>query len=695
MDATASSYPPAARSSEAEMLHGTEVADPYRWLEDIGDPKAAAWVSAQNELTEKMLAGVGSRAVFAERLSRLRELPAAGVPFQRGGRWFQRRSAGLGEQPDALYLMDEPGGQGRVLLDSSAVSAGGTTAVAAASVSPDGSLLAYAIRDADADWLTWRVREVESGQDMADVLERSYAAVWRPDSSGLYYTRASVPGGGRTQVSDAVLFHRAGSSQDSDYLVMTLDDSGQWPEIGISGDGRYLVVSLSRGLGAGDELRVLELARPERGWRLLMPEGQHRHVVAAAKDGVFYLLTDDGADRRRIIGVDIADPGHSSWREVVPEADDTLMEAHFFGGRLVCHYLRHACSLLRVFRLDGTPEQDIGMPEVSTLSGRIDRHGAIEGTADSGIVHFQAESYTAGPGLWRHDLDTGQTTMTSRPAVSLGDGYLTERVFVEAPDGTRLPLFLTRRRDLAPDGTARVLLYGYGGVGIAITPHFSPTWAAWVERGGMLAVACVRGGGEYGRSWYEAGRLARKQQTFDDFCACARWLVTSGWSGPERIAISGGSNGGLLVGACLTQHPELFGAAVADVGVFDMLRFHHFTDGWTWKTEYGDPDDPAQFSWLRSYSPLHNARSASYPATLLTTGEHDDIVVPGHSLKFAAALQAAQAGPAPILLRVDTAAGHGHGKPASQAIAEAADCLAFIDAALPGGAATASMISWS
>jgi prolyl oligopeptidase len=686
VDQAAICYPPAERSCVVEALHGVEVADPYRWLEDIDTPKAAAWVAEQNALTEKVLAGVSSRDVFSERLSQLWALPASGVPFRRGSRWFQRRSAGLAAQPDALYVMEEPGGDGRVLLDPSTLSADGTTAVAAASVSPDGSLLAYAMRDARADWLAWRVREVGSGQDLAEVVDQSYGAEWRPDSSGFYYTRATAAGREATQVSDAVLFHRVGSSQDSDELVLMLDDSGQWPEIAISADGSYLIVSLSRGLGSGEELRVLELAMPERGWRLLMPQGQRRHVVAGAQDGVFYLLTDDGADRCRIIAVNVADPRRENWREVVPEADDTLMEAHFFGGRLVCHYLRHACSLLRVYRLDGTPEQDITMPAMSTLSGRIDRHEAIEGTADSGIVHFQAESYTAGPSLWRHDLDTGETTMTSRPAFSLGPGYITERVFVEAADGTRLPLFLTRRRDVTPDGTARVLLYGYGGVGIAITPHFSPTWAAWVERGGTLAVASLRGGGEYGRSWYEAGRLARKQQTFDDFCACARWLARSGWSSPDRIAISGGSNGGLLVGACLTQHPELFGAAVANVGVFDMLRFHRFTDGWTWKTEYGDPEDPDQFNWLRSYSPLHNVRPASYPATLLTTGEHDHIVVPGHSLKFAATLQAAQTTSAPILLRVDTAAGHGHGKPTGKAIAEAADCLAFIDAALPGGA---------
>ncbi|MBO0832775.1 MAG: S9 family peptidase, partial [Actinobacteria bacterium] len=678
MDRFSFSYPLAERSDVAEKLHGIKIGDPYRWLEDIDNPKAAAWVSAQNALTEKVLANLDSRAFFAERLAQLWALPRPGVPFERGGRWFQRRGSGPGSQPDVLYVMDEPGGKGRVLLDPATMSADGAIAVAATRVSPDGSLLAYATGSAGSDWLTWRIREVASGLDLGDVLERSYSAEWRPDSSGFYYARASAAGGAYTQLSDAVMFHPVGGSQDSDQLVLTLDDSGQWPEIAISGDGRYLIVSLSRGLGSGEEIRVLELARPSDGWQLLIPEGQHRYAVVGANDGTFYLMTDDAADRCRIVAVDIADPACDSWREVVAEAEDALMEAHFFGGRLVCHYLRHACSLLRVYRLDGTPEPDIAMPAMSTLSGRIDRHEAIEGTADSGIVHFQAESYTSAPSLWRHDLDTGETTLVGPAQFSLGPGYVTERVFVEAADGTKLPLFLTRRRDLAPDGTARVLLYGYGGVGIAITPHFSPTWAAWVEHGGMLAVASLRGGGEYGRSWYDAGRLARKQQSFDDFCACARWLATSGWSSAERIAISGGSSGGLLVGACLTQHPEQFGAAVASVGVFDMLRFHHFTDGWTWKTEYGDPDDPEQFTWLHAYSPLHNARPASYPATLLTAGWHDNIVVPGHSLKFAATLQAAQTGTAPILLRVESSAGHGHATSADKAIAEAADCLAFI-----------------
>ncbi len=687
MGKSAISYPSAERCGVVDTLHGNKVADPYRWLEDIEDPKVAGWVNAQNDLTEMVLAGVGSRRLFTERLSQLSALPAAGVPFERGGRWFQTRSAGLAAQPDVLYVMDEPGTEGRALLDPATLSADGTVAVAATSISPDGALLAYATSIAGTDWQTWRVREVESGRDLADVLEWSHAAEWALDSSGFYYARSPEPAAGHehNRVVDGVFFHRIASSRDRDELIFALDDPGQWPEIAVSADGKYLIVSLSRGLGSGNELQVLELAAPERGWQLLIPEGQHRHALVGAQDGTFYLLTDDAADRRRIVALDVADLPHHGCRSVVAEADDTLMEAHLFGNRLVCHYLRDACSLLRVFRLDGTPERDITLPPMSTLSGRIDKHDAIEGTADSDIVHFQAESYTAGPSLWRHDLAAGKTTLLQPPSFSLGSRYITERVFVEAADGARLPLFLTRRGDLTPDGTARVLLHGYGGVGIAITPGFSPTWAAWVERGGMLAVASLRGGGEYGRSWYEAGRLARKQQVFDDFCECARWLAKSGWSSAERIAITGGSNGGLLVGACLTQQPELFGAAVANVGVFDMLRFHRFTCGWLWKTEYGDPDDPHQFAWLRSYSPLHNVSPASYPATLLTTGERDDRVVPGHSLKFGAALQAAQTGGAPILLRVDTAAGHGHGKPTGKAIAEAADCLAFIDAALPGG----------
>jgi prolyl oligopeptidase len=516
--------------------------------------------------------------------------------------------------------------------------------------------------------------------------------VWHPDGTGFFYVGLDAPAAGRELTgADSgvrVSFHPIGGGR-ADELVLAPEDAALWPDISLSPGDCHLVVSLSRGLGAGDEVRVLNLAEPGSGFRVLLPAGRSQHAVVAARDGMFYVLTGEGADRGRIVAIPLAAPAAANWREIVPEGPDTLLEAHFLGGRLVCHYLHDACSALRVVELSGEPAGEIAMPERSTLSGSQVSHECIEGSADGDLVHFHAESFTQSPGLWRHDLSTGETTLVKGPAFALDpDDYLTERVFVTSGDGTRVPLFLTRRRDLARDGSAPALLYGYGGVGASETPKFKPDWATWVERGGVLALACLRGGGEYGRGWYRDGRLDRKQNVFDDFCACMRWLAGSGWSAPDRIGISGGSNGGLLVGACLTQHPELFGAAVASVGVFDMLRFHLFTGAWTWKTEYGDPQDAEQFGWLRRYSPLHNVRPRSYPATLLTTGDHDDRVVPGHTLKFGATLQAAQAGAAPILIRVAAAAGHGPGKAASAAIAEAADCLAFLDQALDrdGGA---------
>jgi prolyl oligopeptidase len=683
------SYPAPEVCEPEDDFPGEEVAaDPFRLLEDLSRPATAAWVAAQNQLTQGLLTPLPARAAIEARLAEIWGQPAAGVPFERGGRWFQLRRAAGGQQ-DALWTGESPGEGDRALLDPCDFAADGSVALAASSVSPDGSALAYAVSEAGSDWLTWRVRDTATGADLPDEVRwsKNGSAEWHPDGSGFFYTRLAAPRAGSEYTSadrgQRVCFHRAGTSQEQDAVVFAPADAALWPDISVSTDGCYLIVSLSRGLGSGHEVRILELARLDLGLRLLLPAGCADQAVVATQDGVCYVLTEDAADRRRIISVPVSEPGRENWRDIVPEAQDTLLEAHFFGGRLVCHYLRDACSVLRVFRLDGTAVHEVTVPEMSTLSGSPVGHEAIEGTAASPVVHFQTESFTQSRSLWRHDLDSGQTTLVRAPSVALPAAeYLTERVFVRSGDGTMVPLFLTRRRDLPRDGNARVLLYGYGGVGASETPVFKPDWAAWLQRGGMLARACLRGGGEYGRSWYRDGRLERKQNVFDDFCACLRWLVSSGWSRPGRIAITGGSNGGLLVGACLTQQPELFGAAVARVGVFDMLRFHLFTAGWFWKTEYGDPDDPQQFGWLRAYSPLHNVRAGRYPATLLTTGDHDDRVVPGHTLKFGAALQAAQTGPAPVLIRVGAAAGHGHGKAARTAVAEDADCLAFLEAAV-------------
>lgn len=682
------SYPVPETIDQQDDFHGAVIGDPYRLLEDLGRPATAGWMAAQNRLTRRLLSALPARPGIEARLAEIWSLPSASVPFERGGRWFQRRLPG-GAQQDVLYVMASADDAGRVLLDPAEFSADGSVALAAVSVSPDGSALAYAVSTSGSDWLTWRVRDVASGADRLDRLRwsKNDQAEWHPDGSGFFYTRLLAPRPGHELIGadrgHRVCFHRLGDGQADDAEVLAPGDAALWPHIAVSTDGCYLIVSLSRGLGSGQEVRILELARPESSFRLLLPAGAARQSVIAAQDGVFYVLTDDAADRSRIIAVPAADPARASWRDVVPESPDTLLEAHFLGGRLICHYLRDACSVLRVFGLDGSPAGQIGLPELSTLAGSAVSHEEIAGTAASPVVHFQTESFTQSRSMWRHDLASGTTELVRAPSVALPAAqYLTERVFVRSDDGTPIPLFLTRRRDLPRNADAPVLLYGYGGVGASFTPAFHADWAVWLERGGMLALACLRGGGEYGRSWYRDGRLDRKQNVFDDFCACLRWLADSGWSRPGRIAVTGGSNGGLLVGACLTQHPELFGAAVASVGVFDMLRFHLFTGAWTWKTEYGDPGNPEEFGWLRAYSPLHNVAPGCYPATLLTTGDHDDRVVPGHTLKFGAALQAAQTGPAPVLIRVGAGAGHGHGRAAAAAVAEQADCLAFLEAVL-------------
>jgi prolyl oligopeptidase len=481
-----------------------------------------------------------------------------------------------------------------------------------------------------------------------------------------------------------VLFHRLGTEQAEDELVFAAPEEPEWlPDATVTDDGRFLIVSISRGTAPESQLWVLDLAdtaEPATGLRPLVPDFGSIVEAVATVGSTFYLLTDHEAERRRIVAVDFDRPDRDHWREVVPESADTLRDAHWFGGRLVCHYLHDAHSVVRVHELDGTHVRDIPLPGIASLEG-------IDGRHDRDLVHLLATSFTESGSLWLHDLGSGQTALV-RPSGCRIDpaAYVTEQVSVTSADGTRIPVFVTRRRDVTPTGDVPALLYGYGGFNIPLTPSFSVTWAVWLERGGLLAVANLRGGGEYGRAWHDAGRLARKQNVFDDFAACARWLSESGWSRPERIAVNGRSNGGLLVGASLTQHPELFGAAVPEVGVLDMLRFHTFTIGWAWTSDYGDPDEPEPYSWVRAYSPLHNVRpGVAYPPTLVLTGDHDDRVVPGHSFKFTAALQAAQGGAAPVLVRVETETGHGVGKPTRKAIAERADVLAFLDQALTLG----------
>jgi prolyl oligopeptidase len=684
------SYPAARTGREVDDYHGEQVADPYRWLESTTDPETVGWIKAENELTENFLAAVPARESIRARLTDLWDYPKAGVPFERGGRWFQFRNPGLAAQP-VLHVMDEPGSAGRPLLDPNELSADGTTAVSGVDVSEDGSLLAYATSDGGSDWMTWHVRDVQTGTDLGDVIEWSKfsRAAWRADGSGFYYG-AMKPAAAGAEYLEAnslprIFFHRIGTPADDDELVFAAPDEPDWlPYAEVSDDGRFLIVTIEKGSVFENQLRVLDLQDPAATLRPLVGDFESVNLVVTSSGTTFYLLTDYGAERKRLVAMDLDHPSRENWREIIGEAGETLEGAYFFGGHFICHYLRDAHSDLRVHALDGTFLRAIPLPGIASLAGDSHDRWAISGRTGSDLMHFKATSFIESGSIWSYRISTGQATVIQPSGARIDPAdYVTEQVYADSPDGTRVPMFLTRRRDLAADGQVPVLLHAYGGFDIAITPTFSALAAAWIERGGLFAVANLRGGGEFGRAWHEAGRRGAKQNVFDDFCACARWLAASGWSSRDRIAITGGSNGGLLVGACLTQHPELFGACVAYVGVFDMLRFHRFTIGWAWTGEVGSPDDPVEYQWLRAYSPLHNVRSGShYPATLLLTGDHDDRVVPGHSFKFAAALQAAQAGQEPILIRVETAAGHGAGKPTDKAISADTDVLTFLEAAL-------------
>jgi prolyl oligopeptidase len=678
------SYPQTRRDDVVEVFHGERVADPYRWLEDTASPQTAEWVTRQNALTESVLATITTRAAIRERLTQVWDYPRIGLPHRRGGRWFQMRNSGL--QPQAvLYVMTSLRDEGRVLLDPNTLTEDGTVALMAWEVSPDGRLLAYATSESGSDWMTWRVRDIDTSIDADDVLEWSKfsSVAFDPTSTVLFYVALDAPQQGREYLEESriprLMRHVLGSPQSDDTVVFTAPDQPDWIlSVSASDDHRYLLMRISRGTFQENQLHVLDLVDPDAELIALAGDFSAEVEVAGNVGDTFYLVTDDGAERRRIVAMELKSPDEQRRRQIVGESDDTLLSASVYGGHLVAHYLHDAHSRLSVLSLDGADVSEIGLPGIVTVT-------ETSGETDEPLMHFATTSFTDAGSLWSHDLSTGRTSPvpTGRSPINV-EQMVTEQVFVDSVDGTPIPVFLVHRHDVTPTGDVPVLLYGYGGFNIPLTPAFSALRAVWAERGGVLAVANLRGGGEYGKAWYDAGRLANKQNVFDDFCAVARWLGgDSGWSRPARVAIHGGSNGGLLVGACVTQHPELFGAAVPAVGVLDMLRFHRFTIGWAWVSDYGSPEEADAFRWLRAYSPLHNVRpGTAYPATLVLTGDHDDRVAPGHSFKFAAALQAAQAGDAPVLIRVETSAGHGAGKPTQKMIEEAADLIAFVEHAL-------------
>lgn len=678
-------YPEAPRSDVVDDYHGTKVPDPFRPLEDPDAPATRRWVERQNALTERFLSAVPTRGAIRGRLESLWNYPRVSAPFKEGEKVFFLKNDGLQNQA-VLHVVDRPGGRARVLLDPNRLSRDGTVSVAALSVSRDGKRLAYAISDGGSDWNTWRVKEVDSGRDTGDVLKwvKFSGAAWTPDGKGFYYSRYDAPAKGKELESvnkDQKLYHhRLGTPQESDRLVYARPDD---PELGfgaeVTDDGRWLVVTVWKGTDRRNRLYVKDLRKDDAPVVRLLDDFDAHYELVGSDGSVLYLKTDKDAPRSRLVAVDAGKEGPPRLRTVVPQSEAVLEGASLVGDRFVLRLLKDASSRVRLHRLDGSLEREVALPGLGSVSGFAGRREQKE-------TWYAYTSFSDPGTVYRYDVEKGTSELFHRPPLGFSPEEIeTSQVFVPSKDGTKVPLFLVRRKGLAPDGKAPTYLYGYGGFGIAMTPAFSVKVLALVERGGVFAQACLRGGSEYGEEWHRAGMLESKQNVFDDFVACAEWLVANGVTKPSRLAIGGGSNGGLLVGAVLNQRPDLFGAAVPSVGVMDMLRFQKFTIGWGWISDYGSSDDPKQLPWLLAYSPLHNLRKGTrYPAVLVVTADHDDRVVPAHSFKYAAALQEAQGGEAPVLIRVETRAGHGAGKPTTKQIEEAADVLAFLDATLGG-----------
>jgi prolyl oligopeptidase len=671
-------YPPTKREDLVEDLHGRQVADPYRRFEDAGSPETKAWIEAQNKVTFGYLEQIPGRADLKSRLTALMNYERYGAPFKKAGRYLWTKNDGLQNQA-VLYVADGLKSEPRVLLDPNTLSEDGTVALTGASVNESGKLLAYATSSGGSDWMQWHVRDIDTGEDLPDLIEWSKfsGASWTKDGKGFYYSRYDAPAADtELQVENyyqKLCYHRLGTPQSEDRLVYERKDHKDWGfGGGVTEDGRYLIIHVWCGTERENRVFYTDLSDSEGAVVELLPDADASYGFLGNVGPVFYFETDKDAPLSKVIAIDLAHPEPSNWKTVLPEATDKLESSGLVGGKLVATYLKDARSLVKVYSLTGEFEREVPLPGLGTVSG-------FGGRMDDPETFFTFTSYTYPATTYRYDVATGESAEFRRPKVDFKpEDYETKQVFFASKDGTRVPMFITHRKGLTLNGQNPTLLGGYGGFGIPVTPGFSPADVCWLERGGVVAVANLRGGGEYGNKWHDAGRLANKQNVFDDFIAAAEWLIANGYTSTPKLGIRGGSNGGLLVGACLVQRPDLFGVCLPAVGVLDMLRFHKFTIGWGWQSDYGYPDKADDFEVLYRYSPYHNLRpGASYPATMIMTGDHDDRVVPAHSFKFAAALQHSQAGSAPVLIRVETRAGHGAGKPLSMAIEEIADAFAF------------------
>jgi prolyl oligopeptidase len=672
-------YPASPKGSQVDNYHGTTVADPYRWLENPDSPETRVWIEAQNKLTAEYLAQIPARDRIQQRLTKLWNYEKYGIPFKQGERYFYFKNDGLQNQ-NVLYTLKTLTEQPTVLLDPNTLSPDGTIALSGISISEDGKLLAYGLSTSGSDWQEWKVRDITTNTDLSDDVKwvKFSGASWTHDGKGFFYSRYDEPNE-KTKLEDVnyfqkLYYHRLGTPQSEDILIYERPDHKEWGfSGGVTEDGRYLIISIWLGTDPRNLVFYKDLQTSNAPVVELINTFEAEYSFIDNDGTRFWFRTDLNAPRSRVIAIDITKGDRDHWQELIPQTEETLQGVSVLNNQFITSYLKDARSQIKIFDLDGQPVREIELPGIGSADG-------FGGKRHDTETFYSFTSFTNPSTIYRYDLQTGKSTLFRQPEVDFNpQDYEIRQVFYRSKDGTQVPMFIVHKKGIQLDSTNPTYLYGYGGFGVSLTPGFSVSLLVWLEMGGVYASPNLRGGGEYGEAWHQAGMKLQKQNVFDDFIAAAEWLIANKYTSPAKLAIGGGSNGGLLVGACMTQRPDLFGAALPAVGVMDMLRFQKFTIGWAWTSEYGSADNPEEFKVLYAYSPLHNLKlGTAYPATLITTADHDDRVVPAHSFKFAAALQAAHKGNAPVLIRIETKAGHGAGKPTTKMIEEAADRWAFL-----------------